>query len=195
MAVLIISNSMSPTVSLTKRYGFDSSNGARWAFFGIFLAVILLVVVGTIRVNKKRSSSGLQPIYGTRWMTPPSYVQSQTQYNQPSTRNHDSYVPQTYVPTYTERANDQDMGYYDATGEFHPNPNAKVSTPYTPKVPGVSQPSEAHRRATSNSDGIALSEIPAVENATDSTQHRRQAGEEEDLYNFTRPSGPPPATQ
>ena len=60
-----------------------ASGGARWAFFAIFIVLILIVIFGTLRVNKKRSRQGVQPLYGTRWMTPPSYRQSQTQYDQP----------------------------------------------------------------------------------------------------------------
>lgn len=139
------------------------SGSARWAFFAIFLVLIIIVVLGTLRANKKRSQRGAQPIYGTRWMTPPSYRQSQTQYNQPN----DPEMPLNYVPMYSERANEYDMGYYDAEGVFHSNPNAKKAP-----IP------EVHQRTTSMSQGVPLTEIPSIDN------------DEDDLYR--RPPGPPP---
>ena len=92
--------------------------------FAIFVILIIIVLLGTLRVNKKRARQGLQPVYGTRWMTPPSYGQSQHQYDQPDHRR-DPDLPSAYVPTYTATANEYDMGYYDANGVFHANPNAK----------------------------------------------------------------------
>lgn len=155
-------------LALEKRADFEENQGARWAFFAIFIAVILLVVVGTIRVNKKRYRVGRQPIYGTRWMTPPSYVQSQHQYNQPRNQN------QTYVPPYTAEANEQDMGYYDANGVFHPNPNLKVSNPYQEDGSGsnLNHPPASHARTTSNAEGVPL----------------------QDLDDISRPAGPPPGS-
>ncbi|KAM9910697.1 hypothetical protein OXX69_004231 [Metschnikowia pulcherrima] len=153
-------------------YGGDWTGGARWAFFAIFLVVILICVIGTIRVNKNRSRQGIQPIYGTRWMTPPSYYQSQGQYNQPTRRDPD--MPNAYVPTYTETANADDMGYYAADGTFHPNPNAK----------GPAFPENAHQRTTSNADGQPIQNL----NNTGAT-----VADEED-HDFTRPSGPPPGS-
>lgn len=127
---------------------------------------------GTFRVNKKRGSNGLQPLYGTRWMTPPSYVQSQSQYNQPTSRNHTSDQPANYVPTYTETANDQDMGYYDENGQFHENPNVKPSYNFDNENPIINEP--VHQRTTSQTDGVPIQPI------------------EEDLDDLVRPTGPPP---
>lgn len=136
--------------SLNKRDwgdGWSNSGSARWAFFAIFIALIILVVVGTLRVNKKRSRQGVQPIYGTRWLTPPSYGQSQTVYN---TRNEPD-ITTNYVPTYTERAAETDMGYYDNQGTFHANPNAKAPIP------------EAHVRSTSASEGVPLATFSSID--------------------------------
>lgn len=145
--------------------GWTSSGGARWAFFAIFIVFIIVVVFGTLRANKKRTSAGVQPIYGTRWMTPPSYLQSQ---NQQGHRNRD---PETsaYVPTYTAEATDNiDMGYYDAQGEFHPAKKSSIGGPtFTglgstgQDVNGeVQQPEAAHRRGTSATDGIPITSVP-----------------------------------
>lgn len=166
-----------PSVERLKRdylYSNSWGGGARWAFFAIFLVLIVIVVVGTLRINKARSRQGSQPIYGTRWMTPPSYLQSQGQYNQPTRRDPD--MPNAYVPTYTERANEDDMGYYDPNGTFHPNPNAK----------GPMVPEPAHQRSYSNTDGIPLNEY----NQTGETGRVTVSDDHDDFYR--RPTGPPP---
>lgn len=121
------------------------SGGARWAFFAIFIVLIIIVILGTLRINRARTRQGIQPIYGTRWMTPPSYYQSQGQYNQPTRREPD--MPNVYVPTYTEHAGEYDMGYYDNQGNFHPNPNAK----------GPTFPPDSHARDIDGLDGIPIS--------------------------------------
>ncbi|GEQ67943.1 hypothetical protein JCM33374_g1609 [Metschnikowia sp. JCM 33374] len=159
---------------LAKRdyYSSNWTGGARWAFFAIFLVVIALCVIGTLRVNKNRSRQGAQPIYGTRWMTPPSYFQSQGQYNQPTRRDPD--MPNAYVPTYTATANADDMGYYAPDGTYHANPNAK----------GPAFPENAHQRTTSNSDGHPLQTFD---------QAGARVVADEDL-DFTRPTGPPPSS-
>lgn len=153
--------------------GSEWGGGARWAFFAIFLVLIIIVIVGTLRINRKRTRQGIQPIFGTRWMTPPSYLQSQGQYNQPTRRDPD--MPHAYVPTYSERANDNDMGYYDASGMFHPNPNAK----------GPLLPDAVHQRSTSNADGIPLADYDHTGQSAPGTV----TDEYDDL--FRRPSHPP----
>lgn len=166
-----------PRLKESKRdlyYSGDWGGGARWAFFAIFLVLIIIVIFGTIRINKARSRQGIRPIYGTRWITPPSYLQSQDQYNQPTRRDPD--MPNAYVPTYTERANDNDMGYYDNNGTFHPNPTAK----------GPLMPEPAHQRSSSNADGIPLNEY----NQTGGSIPGTISDEYDDM--FRRPLAPPP---
>lgn len=153
-------------------YGSDWSGGARWAFFAIFIVLIIIVVFGTMRINRARTRQGRDPIYGTRWMTPPSYFQSQDQYNQPTRGDPD--MPNAYVPTYTETANDNDMGYYDQAGNFHENPNAK----------GPLMPEQAHQRTTSYADGVPLSDYNAGSPGAAVSDH--------DAF-YRRPSGQPPA--
>ncbi|KAG2733039.1 hypothetical protein G9P44_004029 [Scheffersomyces stipitis] len=149
-----------------------ASGGARWAFFAIFIVLILIVIFGTLRVNKKRSRQGVQPLYGTRWMTPPSYRQSQTQYDQPDNVR-DPDLPSAYVPTYTAEANEYDMGYYDQSGKFHANPNAKAAS--------MAPPPSAHQRQTSvHGDAIPISSTVPAGVLTD---------EDADI---SRPTGPPP---
>lgn len=84
-------------------------------------------------------------------------------------------MPQAYVPEYSERANDNDMGYYDETGMFHPNPNAK----------GPLMPDPVHQRSTSNADGIPLSDY----NQTGHSAQGTVTDEYDDL--FRRPLQPP----
>ena len=169
--------------NVNKRDWEDNSwtggGGARWAFFAVFIVLILIVVLGTIRVNKKRSQQGIQPIYGTRWMTPPSYVQSQTQYNQPNTRDPD--MPTNYVPAYSAEATEYDMGYYDNSGKFHANPNAKSQT--QAETTDVTYPESAHHRLTSGAAGAPVGRIPTLHEESDEN-------EDGDLYR--PPPGPPP---
>lgn len=146
-----------------------SNSGARWAFFAVFILLIIIVVFGTIRVNKKRTQAGVQPIYGTRWMTPPLYRQSQTHYNQPQGAN--AVLGGSYVPTYTATANEYDMGYYDNNGEFHPNPNSKSA-----HIPGV--PPAHHRNPSDVSHAAPAQRIPSMSDAS-----------------VQRPAGPPPASE
>lgn len=94
---------------------YDSGSGwvwGRWILFVIFLVFILGLALTTMKVNRRRRTLGQAPIRGTAWMTPPSYRQSQRQYN-------GAAPAEDYVPQYTETANDQDLGYYDERGEFH----------------------------------------------------------------------------
>lgn len=129
---------MSP-ISRTKRYselygraifvsdGYGDNNGwvwGRWILFVIFVICIIAVGLGTARINRRRRTMGQAPIRGTAWMTPPSYRQSQRQYNGPADGAAEDYVPQ-----YTATANDQDMGYYDERGEFHLNAKSEMQPP------------------------------------------------------------------
>lgn len=153
------------------------TGGARWAFFAIFVILIIIVVLGTLRINKSRTQHGQQPIYGTRWMTPPSYYQSQNQYNQPTRREAD--MPSAYVPTYTEQAGDYDMGFYDSNGVFHPNPNSKAPHP----------PEPVHHRTAHSQDGVPVSESIG----RDQTVHSLLTND--DIGDIFRPPAGPPPTQ
>ena len=146
--------------------------GARWAFFAIPFVIILVGIFGTLRANKKRFQLGAKPIYGTRWMTPPSYRQSQTQYDQP-VNIRDADLPSTYVPAYTAEANEYDMGHYDQAGKFHSNPNARAAL--------MAPPPSAHQRQNSaHGDAIPISSTVPAAALTD---------EDGDI---SRPEGPPP---
>ncbi|CAN3364333.1 hypothetical protein DICA3_E15830 [Diutina catenulata] len=134
-------------------YSYSYSDPARYAFLAIFIVLIIVVLFGTLRVNKKRAQRGMQPIYGTRWITPPSYRQSQNQYHQPTRPDLD--VPGNYVPTYTTEAGEYDMGYYDNQGKFHANPNAKAPIP------------EVHVRQTSMSNAAPISNLDSVDDEDD----------------------------
>lgn len=90
-------------------------------------------------------------------MTPPSYIQSQGQYNQPNQNLRDPDVPTNYVPAYTAEATDYDMGYYDNTGKFHANPHAKSSMPSDVPIP-----ENAHRRQTSMADAAPVGNMPTM---------------------------------
>ncbi|KAI5965140.1 uncharacterized protein KGF55_001360 [Candida pseudojiufengensis] len=159
---------------------WENSGTARWAFFAIFIVLVIIVILGTIRVNKKRSQHGQQPLYGTRWMTPPSYRQSQNQYDQPD-HVRDPDLPSAYVPTYTAQANEYDMGYYDSSGTFIANPNAKHA---------LQHPPQTHQRNISRNSNtnIAATNLP-----TDI--HNNENNNEDDIGDISRPNGPPPSSQ
>lgn len=168
---------------------WDNAGGARWAFFAIFVILIIIVLLGTLRVNKKRARQGLQPVYGTRWMTPPSYGQSQHQYDQPDHRR-DPDLPSAYVPTYTATANEYDMGYYDANGVFHANPNAKSPIPQPPKVHQRSESTTVTDENSHNTPGGT----PIASNLPhDLTGNNQHVDDNDSIGDFYRPpQGPPP---
>ncbi|KAG7663160.1 uncharacterized protein J8A68_003338 [[Candida] subhashii] len=131
---MYINNPSDHTIELSKRQG-SGSTGVGYIFLAVTLAAgVMMSIAITVRTNKKRKEIGKPPIYGTSWITPPSYRQSQNQYNQPSVRQQtrDPELPSSYVPTYSEKTNETDLGYYDSEGKFHLNPNAKV--PFPPPV-------------------------------------------------------------
>lgn len=117
--------------NIVSKYGmfFDDNNSSgswvwgRWILFVLFVLGILIVLISTARLNKRRTSQGRAPVRGTAWFTPPSYIQSQHQYNRTNRPAED------YVPEYTAETNENDLGYYDERGEFHSNINAKHVAP------------------------------------------------------------------
>lgn len=187
---------------------WSNSGLARWAFFAIFVVLIILVLLGTIRVNRKRARQGLQPMHGTSWMMPPSYRQSQNQYHQPD-HVRDPDLPSAYVPTYTATANDMDLGYYDANGQFHANPNAKTAVPKPPEAyqttteqvnddRGPIRDNLPHDLQSSDNDSIGdMFRRPTGPPPRSTTTHSSLSNNNTGNPNtdeFTRPSGPPPTT-
>lgn len=169
----------------SKRYYYysnDWSSGARWAFFALFLVAIAIAIFGTLRVNRARSRRGVQPLYGTSWMTPPAY-RPNTDGTNPNQEN--------YVPTYTATANDADMGYYDQQGNFHQNPNVKNPDP----------PQPAHIRTGSgnypNNYGMPMSNLNEYDNnnginGTNTTGNTDHAAGNANYPTYSSPAGPPP---
>ncbi|KAL6948985.1 hypothetical protein ACO0QE_001467 [Hanseniaspora vineae] len=122
----------------------------RWSIFAIFILVILFAVIGTIRANAARARRGRRPITGTSWFTPPSYLQSERQYNyddgtRVDRRNRDNNGAngEEYVPQYTEEVNPDDMGYYDDKGLFHVNSKA-LPLPPPPELDQNLSGADAH---------------------------------------------------
>ncbi|SCV16484.1 related to Protein RCR2 [Nakaseomyces glabratus] len=112
-------------------YGRGSWVWGRWILFVIFVVGILLMTLLTFRINRRRTATGRAPIYGTAWMTPPSYRQ-----------DHKC----------------QRSGYYDANGVFHKNAKAEMLQPPAldgevarpdgppPGFDGLAQPESAYLR-------------------------------------------------
>ncbi|EJS44319.1 rcr2p [Saccharomyces arboricola H-6] len=104
---------------------FSSSSWrwGRWIFFIFFIVAILILLFSTAKVNRRRRIMGQAPIRGTAWLTPPTYRQSEREYN--GTQR----CVEDYVPEYTETANENDLGFYDERGEFHPNGKTEYLAP------------------------------------------------------------------
>ncbi|GMF03104.1 unnamed protein product [[Candida] boidinii] len=97
---------------LSKRAWNDGSNGGRWAFFVFVIALIVILFAMVCYTNIRRMRRGAAPIRGTTWITPPSYYQSQNQYQS---------SPANQLPAYTANPNpNQDAGFYDKDGIFVP---------------------------------------------------------------------------
>ncbi|CAI4056268.1 hypothetical protein SUVZ_02G1220 [Saccharomyces uvarum] len=105
-------------------FGSSSWQWGRWILFVLFIAAILIIIMYTALINKRRRRIGRAPIRGTAWLTPPSYGQSQQQHTGNVQQRTDDYVPE-----YTETANEHDLGYYDQRGEFHPNDKVAQVSP------------------------------------------------------------------
>lgn len=120
----------------------ESWQWARWTLFLICILAVVLFIVSILGLNRKRSQVGIAPIRGTGWITPPSYRQSQREYNRRGNGNDGDYVPQ-----YTATANENDLGYYDDNGEFHLNSKADLYPP-----PALEETNEGGRSNDSASE-------------------------------------------
>ncbi|CAI4058457.1 hypothetical protein N7582_001112 [Saccharomyces uvarum] len=104
-------------------FGSSSWKWGRWIFFIFFVVAIAILLFSTAKVNRRRRIMGQAPIRGTAWLTPPTYRQSERDYN--GTQR----CVEDYVPEYTETANENDLGFYDERGEFHPNGKTEYLPP------------------------------------------------------------------
>lgn len=128
---------------------FDGSSAwmwGRWILLAILVGMVALFSLMTMTANRRRAHRGQAPIYGTAWMTPPSYRQSQAAYNQSN-----AVHGQENVPMYTERANENDLGYYDNEGVFHTNEKVAYPRPNGPP-PGFANGSRSTDTAPVVSD-------------------------------------------
>lgn len=189
----------------------------RWILFVLFIVAILCVVLAAIRINKRRGQEGREPIRGTAWITPPSYVQSQ----------HQSNTQQPFVPPYSEQANDNDAGYYDNQGVFHPNLKAQeaannntMQRDYTgqpqhlstlvPDSTGLSSPPPQAYQPTGQTQGTGDDHELNFQRDFSRYYNNPNTGgtngvgssssnptsprvDDVELENFSRPEGPPPA--
>lgn len=162
---------------------------ARWIVLAFLLIVFSLLIVSTIRVNRRRRQQGRLPITGTSWLTPPSYTQTQQQQQQP------------YVPQYTEQANPNDAGYYDNQGNFHANPFSNkvlVSTQavhldnLVPDQTGVSQPGVATSTNVTSRPVVVDGFSRDFSAHYNGTTNAGSSSTSNDVV-FQRPNGPPPS--
>ncbi|QLG71886.1 hypothetical protein HG535_0C02360 [Zygotorulaspora mrakii] len=133
----------------------------RWILFVVFAVALLMLILYTRMANRRRVLRGQAPIRGTAWISPPTYRQSQTQHNRGT-----GDPAEDYVPEYTERANNQDLGYYDQNGEFHLNSKVEYQAP-----PSLS------RRGSESSESIerpqpAVTRVPTDDMDLDFRRYR-----------------------
>lgn len=132
----------------------------------IAAGIIMLLFIRWFSAKKVRH--GEQPLPMTGWMVPPSYYQSQQQYNQPTNNEGPP------VPTYNQQPGEQDAGYYDSNGNF-------ISKQEQSDMPA------AHFRQDNN-DTAAIPEGDAA------GYYRPPAGPPPGMNdNYSPPPGPPPA--
>ncbi|CAR25640.1 hypothetical protein ZYGR_0A02050 [Zygosaccharomyces rouxii] len=147
----------------------ESWKWARWTLFVIFILAIVMFIVGVVGLNRRRKQVGRAPIRGTAWITPPSYRQSQ--------RDHDRREDSEFVPQYTAKANENDLGYYDENGEFHLNSKGEFYPP--PSSPPPNETSEEPRSNSSMS-------LTRPENAVTRDRHNSSDVEAEFDRDFGR---------
>ncbi|CAN6597572.1 hypothetical protein TRVA0_001S04478 [Trichomonascus vanleenenianus] len=150
----ILSREVDPQLVRRFMYGCDIYgncsgwyNWGRWILLGIIIFVFFLIFLATCKRTRKRVRSGQAPIYGTAWMVPPSYYQSQQQYQQQP------------VPVYHAQPGVGDAGYYDQNGNF-------VSREIPPSQPGQSSagyvppPEPAHAPNWQQSGSYEMNNYP-----------------------------------
>ncbi|KAI0464614.1 hypothetical protein LJB42_002233 [Komagataella kurtzmanii] len=168
------------SIYLNKRWivsnGWSNSN-ARWAFFALFIVFIIGFLLLMCRTNLRRMRRGQKPIRGTAWLTPPSYGQSQQQYNTGGINDS--------VPVYSSQARAEDAGYYDAEGVFHYNPHYVPAKPMATAATGSTNtqtyPPQAYH-------------TPGAYDDFESTPNRPTQTPSDDDFGYTRPSHPPPVS-
>lgn len=164
--------------SLEKRYysyycyDDDCNSGwytyGRWVLLGVLVAVAIIALLLIRWYSSKKVRHGEHPLPMTGWMVPPSYYQSQQQYNQPTTNDGPP------VPTYNQQPGAQDAGYYDSSGNF-------ISKQENDDFP------PAHMRP----DNTGNTDIPQGDAAD---YYRPPAGPPLGTdTNYSPPPGPPPA--
>lgn len=139
----------------------------KWSLFAIFVVLLFLLVVATLRANYNRIRQGRQPIRGTSWLTPPSYQQSEREYNHDDgvhvDRHNNRRQREENIPTYTEELGEEDLGFYDADGVFHENVKGKLISP--PDIePGTSfgptYPADENNHVETDDDSLFGVERP-----------------------------------
>lgn len=140
----------------------------------IALGIVVILMIRWYSARKVRR--GQDPVPLTGWMLPPSYHQSQRQYNQP-TRPSPEGAP---VPPYQPEPGAHDAGYYDANGNF-------IFKHEQDDFP------QAHVREERDANQTPInSEQPS---ATDfyPPPAGPPPGHQGDTQNYSPPPGPPPA--
>lgn len=111
----------------------DAWQWQKWSLFAILIVLLILVLVATLRANLNRIRNGRQPIRGTAWFTPPSYQQSERQYNHDDgmhvNRHNNRRQQEENIPKYTPEVGEEDLGFYDTDGKFHQNVKGQMKNP------------------------------------------------------------------
>lgn len=162
---------------LEKRYFywgcFENCNSGwysygRWILMGCLIALGIAMLVFVRWFSGQKVRHGQQPLPMTGWMVPPSYYQSQQQYNQPT--NGDGPA----LPLYNQQPGADDAGYYDSHGNFI----SKQETDNFP--PAHMRPDNTQTSTEAEGDAAGYYRPPPGPPPT--------TGD-----NYAPPSGPPPA--
>lgn len=173
---------------LQKRdYYYDSSDPGRYAFFAFFVAAIVVFIIMTCLVNKRRMRTGRAPVISS-YLAPPTYYQSQNNYTGETTN----------LPTYTQNANpNQDAGYYDKNGNFIVTNTASLN-PNSPDIDLANNNASPNANQAPSQDNVFQQVYVPQQPYTQNIPNARIAST--DIYDaqnlndmtYRRPDGPPP---
>ncbi|ANB15216.1 Rcr2p [Sugiyamaella lignohabitans] len=152
----------------------------RWVLLAAIIVVFIILALLMRAYSSRRVRSGKAPVAGTGWMVPPSYYQSQQQY--------DNQGPPA-APPYNPNLGHGDAGYYDNQGNFVEH-NQPPAAEYAPP-PGPPPPNHGEQQ------GYEMNPYPYdrkggnIEQPSPAHFNENNAGGSSSQY-YSPPSHPPP---